>query len=72
MCFYIASKETMIRFRQKLDERPEEFLQAVAFYNSGKFSLEGDSNKRLLDGEKPKRKQDIIKCPVSFFCLDSY
>jgi hypothetical protein len=29
----------------------------VAFYNSGKFSLEGDSYKRLLDGEKPK---DII------------
>jgi uncharacterized protein (TIGR02453 family) len=57
MGFYVASKETMLRFRQKLDERPEEFLQAVAFYNSGKFSLEGDSYKRLLDGEKSK---DII------------
>ena len=53
MGYYVAAKQTMLRFRQKLDERPEEFLQTIEFYKSGKFELEGDSYKRLLDGEKP-------------------
>jgi uncharacterized protein (TIGR02453 family) len=59
MGFYSASKGAMDAFRQAIDEDPEEFLKAVAFYKPGEpFNLEGEQYKRIIDPTKPPAIQD--------------
>ena len=48
MGFYSASKSTMDRFREMIDEKPEEFLQAISFYSKQRiFVLEGAKYKKI-------------------------
>lgn len=53
MGFYTATRQTMDRFREMLEEDPEHFLQVVAFYPSGLFTLEGEAYKKLLKKNLP-------------------
>lgn len=55
MGFYSASKSTMDRFRKMIDEKPEEFLQAISFYSKQRiFVLEGAKYKKKPDKKIPE------------------
>ena len=59
MGFYSASKETMARFRERIDKKPQEFLEAVSFYSKQQvFEVAGDKYKRILDESKPEEIQE--------------
>lgn len=54
MGFYAASPETMRKFREAIDENPDEFHKVTAFFKQDKkYNLEGDKYKRLFDENKP-------------------
>ena len=55
MGFYDAAPAIMNRFRQTIDENPEEFLKAISFFDKQKiFVLEGEKYKRIIDKSKPE------------------
>ena len=59
MGFYDAAPAIMRKFREQIDENPNEFRKAIAFYSKQKiFSLEGENYKRIIDASKPKNIQD--------------
>ena len=59
MGFYSAAPETMEKFRELTDKKPEEFKKAISFYSRQKtFVLEGEKYKKILDETKPKEIQD--------------
>lgn len=50
MGFYSASPSTMSKFREKIDENPEEFLKVLSFYSKQKnFVLEGKKYKKIFN-----------------------
>lgn len=54
MGYYSASKNTMDRFREAIDENPGEFLDAISCYrNQNLFQLEGEKYKRLIKNDYP-------------------
>jgi len=58
MGFYSASKDTMDRFREMIDEKPEVFQKAISFYSQKQpFVVEGERYKRTLDKTKPEEIQ---------------
>ena len=59
MGFYCALPATMIKFRQSIDDDPQAFLRAVAFYGkASSFILEGEEYKRILKPGQPAAIQD--------------
>ncbi|MBN2591679.1 MAG: DUF2461 domain-containing protein [Sedimentisphaerales bacterium] len=59
MGFYDAAPAIMSKFREQIDENPEEFLKAISFYSKQKtFELKGENYKRIIDNSKPKEIQD--------------
>lgn len=53
MGFYIASKETLQRLRELIDEDSDEFREIISLYKSQElFTLEGEVYKRPLDKTK--------------------
>ncbi len=53
--FYDAAPDLMARFRQQIDDDPESFLQAVAWFaKQDIFTLEGERYKRPLGQDKPE------------------
>ncbi len=53
MGFFSASKVTMDRLREFIDEKPKEFKKAISFYSKQKdFVAEGEKYKRILDEDK--------------------
>jgi uncharacterized protein (TIGR02453 family) len=59
MGFYCALPATMTKFRQSIDDNPQAFLRAVAFYGkSSPFNLEGEEYKRILKPGQPAAIQD--------------
>jgi len=59
MGFYAATPKTMKKFRELIDEKPEEFKKAISFFKKQKiFTLEGDKYKRTIDETKPKEIQE--------------
>jgi uncharacterized protein (TIGR02453 family) len=55
MGFYDAAPDIMAAFRQRIDDRPKEFLKAVAWFNKQDiFTLEGEQYKRHKGPEKPE------------------
>jgi len=59
MGFYNAAPKVMSKFREMIDEKPEEFLKAISFFAKQKvFVLEGEKYKKILDKTKPKHIQD--------------
>ena len=59
MGFYDAAPALMRRFREMIDEDPEEFLIAISFFSKQKiFVLEGEKYKRIIDKNKPEKIQD--------------
>jgi len=55
MGFYSASKDTMDKLREWIDEKPEQFRKVTSFYpKQNMFSVEGDCYKRILDPGKPE------------------
>jgi len=55
MGYYSASKETMDKLREWIDEKPEQFRKVTSFYpKQNMFSVEGDCYKRILDPGKPE------------------
>ena len=56
MGFYSATPATMARFREMIDDNPDEFLKVTAFYEeSGHFELNGEKYKRLIDSSHPPK-----------------
>jgi len=54
MGLYMASRETMERFRAGLAEKPNEFREAIAFLaDAPHLTLEGDQYKRVLNPSIP-------------------
>ncbi len=59
MGFYSATKQTMDRFREMIDQNPGEFLRATSFYpNQTTFAIAGDTYKKTLDPSKPEEILD--------------
>ncbi|AGA56806.1 MAG: DUF2461 domain-containing protein [Thermobacillus sp.] len=55
MGFYAASKDTMDKLREWIDEEPEQFRRTTAFYERQRtFVIEGECYKRILDASKPE------------------
>ncbi len=53
--FYDAASDLMARFRRRIDEDPESFLQAIAWFARQKvFTLEGELYKRPIGQDKPE------------------
>jgi len=53
MGFYSASKTTMDRLRQSIDENPDRFLAVVSFLSKQDvFTVAGENYKRILDPSK--------------------
>jgi uncharacterized protein (TIGR02453 family) len=58
MGFYSASPTTMTSFRKAIDDEPEEFQTASAFYRRRKlFEVAGEKYKRIIDPHKPREIQ---------------
>ncbi|OUM94599.1 MAG: hypothetical protein A9Z00_10470 [Thermobacillus sp. ZCTH02-B1] len=70
MGFYSASKDTMDKLREWIDEEPDDFRRVTAFYGRQKtFAIEGECYKRVLDPDKPasvlewyQRKNIYLAC----------
>jgi uncharacterized protein (TIGR02453 family) len=70
MGFYSASKDTMDKLREWIDEEPDDFRRVTAFYGRQKtFVIEGERYKRVLDPDKPasvlewyQRKNIYLAC----------
>ncbi|GBE17693.1 hypothetical protein BMS3Abin16_00281 [archaeon BMS3Abin16] len=60
MGLYAASPDTMYRFREMIDKRPKEFLEAISFYSKQEiFVVEGEKYKKILfDENMPEEIQD--------------
>ncbi len=59
MGFYKASPDTMHKFREVIDEAPEEFRKLTSFYAKQRvFGIEGEKYKKIFDETKPKEIQD--------------
>jgi uncharacterized protein (TIGR02453 family) len=53
--FYEAAPDLMARFRERIDEDPESFLQAVGWFEKQDvFTLEGERYKRPIGQDKPE------------------
>ena len=53
--FYDAAPDLMARFRQQIDEDPQSFLKAVAWFaRQNVFTLEGERYKRSIGADKPE------------------
>lgn len=53
--FYDAAPDLMARFRQRIDENPDAFLKAIAWFGKqDTFTLEGERYKRPLGRDKPE------------------
>jgi len=53
--FYDAAPELMVRFRRRIDEDPESFLKAVAWFDKQDvFTLNGEKYKRPIGQDKPE------------------
>ncbi len=58
MGYYSAAPDTMRRLRRAIDEKPQEFQKAVAFYTKDNpFVVEGELYKKLIDSSKPEEMQ---------------
>ena len=58
MGFYNAASPIMAKFREMIDENPEEFLKAISFFEKQKtFILEGEKYKRIIDKTKSEKIQ---------------
>ena len=54
MGFYSASKATMDKLREWIDEETDDFRRTTAFYErQNSFVIEGERYKRVLDPDKP-------------------
>lgn len=70
MGFYSATKDTMDKLREWIDEEPDDFRRTTAFYGRQKtFVIEGECYKRVLDPDKPasvlewyQRKNIYLTC----------
>jgi hypothetical protein len=61
--FYDAAPNLMARFRQQIDENPESFLKAVAWFaKQDVFSLEGERYKRSIGQDKPEPIRTCYGC----------
>ncbi|MEN6356982.1 MAG: DUF2461 domain-containing protein [Armatimonadota bacterium] len=59
MGFYSASPDTMRKFREMIDEKEEEFQEAISFYPKQKtFAIEGEIYKRIINESKSREIQD--------------
>ncbi len=62
MGFYAASRESMDRFRQAIDEDPDGFLRIVSgFMGKNLFELRGDTYKRPIDETQPEAIQTWVQ-----------
>lgn len=53
--FYDAAPDLMAQFRRQIDEDPQSFLKAIAWFaKQDVFTLEGDQYKRPIGADKPE------------------
>lgn len=59
MGFYNASPDLMRKFRQAIDDAPQEFLKVIGFYSKQKvFAVEGEKYKKVINEAIPAEIQD--------------
>ncbi len=71
MGFYCADRATMDRLRADVDENPQTFLQAIEFFATGQFALQGERYKRPLKADMPPALQDWYNSKT-FYLVSSY
>lgn len=63
MGIYNAPKLIMDKFRQMIDEQPEEFLKVISFYKKNRtFTLEGERYKKTLVPGQSEAIQEWYQC----------
>ena len=75
MGFYSASKQTMDKLRDQIDQEPDKFRQAISFYAGQQmFVVEGDTYKKQPPNPKPPEIMEwywrknlylVCNCPIN-------
>ncbi len=67
--FYDAAPELMARFRRQIDEDPESFVKAVAWFDGQEwFTLEGELYRRPLGQDKPEPIRTWYRYKSFYLC----
>ena len=62
MGFYTASRQTMDRFRDVIDEDPDDFLDRVGpIFQENRFELRGETYRRPIGGTQPEAIQTWVQ-----------
>jgi len=71
MGFYRASRQTMDRFRQSIDEHTDAFLSVIKpFYKKGTFELKDETFKRPLPSQHSEMIQDWYQRKTFYLSCD--
>ena len=61
--YYSASRETMNRLRESINDNPSKFLKVISFYkNQRRIKLHPDKYKRIIPNKHPDEIQDWYQC----------
>ena len=72
MGFYAASRQTMDRFREVVDEDPDGFLEMVfPIFEENRFELRGETYKRPIGGTRPEAVQTWVQRKSFYLVHDS-
>ncbi|MDO4551623.1 MAG: DUF2461 domain-containing protein [Planctomycetia bacterium] len=66
MGFYQAQPTTMMKFRKFVDFYPEDFLNAISFFNKKHFCVDGDYYKRRVENVHPASVQPFYQAKTFF------
>ncbi len=58
MGFYCAAPATMAKFREMIDEDPDEFKDAISFMKNGAFEMKGEDYKKIKGEDIPEEIRD--------------
>lgn len=69
--FYNAAPDIMAQFRQQLDDNPQVFLKAIAWYDKQHtFALEGEQYKRHKSPDKPEPLKTWYNYKSFYLCCN--
>ncbi len=71
MGYFCAERATMDKIRASILEKPQHFLQEIAFLQSGQFAIEGECYKRAIKGDIPQALQDFYQ-RKSFYLIANF
>jgi len=69
--FYDAAPKLMARFRQRIDQDPGTFLDAIGWFpKQGAFTLHGETYKRVIGQDKPEQIRPWYQFKSFYLCCD--